>query len=94
MCEKQYEFSHIPTILAFLSLPNRAYSSLNKHLEACSYHWSINTVRVLSYRIYLWSDEWIYSHTGFYNGQVGCFNMKVFVFVEPVHMWGFFVKHC
>ena len=69
----------MPTISAFLSQANRAYSDWTRQLEA-------SMVQVLRLRTNPWQVHRakyltnIYSHTGFHNCQASYFNMKVLVF--------------
>ena len=90
----------MPTVSAFFSQANRAYSTLTRQLEAVIIE--VSTVQVLRLRTnpqevhkanYLPSMKVTYSHTGFHNGQASYFSMKVLVFVEPGHMQ-FFLNHC
>ena len=90
MNEKSHnECLHMPTILAFLSQHNRAYSTLNRQLEVIIIE--ISVVQVLKLRTnqwqvhatkYLLPTKVTYSHTGFHNSQASYFNLKVFVFAE------------
>ena len=73
-----------PTILAILSQANRDYSTSTRQLKASII--KVCVVQVLRLRTnpqwvheakYLTTTNGTYSHTGFHNGQVSCFNMKV-----------------
>ena len=90
----------MPTILAFLSQANRAYSTLTRQLEAVIIAVSMVQVLRLStnpQRVheakYLPTTKVTYGHAGFHNDQASYFNMKVLVFAEPGHMQ-FFFNHC
>ena len=83
----------MPTILTILSQANGAYSTLTRQPEAVIIE--VCTVQVLRLRTNPWRmhkakdltpTKVTYSHTGFYNGQASCFNMKVLIFAEPGHM--------
>ena len=81
---------------AFLSLTNRAYSTLTRQLEAVIIE--VSTAQALRLRTnqrqvydvkYMPPTKVTYSHTGFHNGQGSYFGMKVLVFAEPGHMQKF-----
>ena len=86
----------MPTISAFLSQANRAYSTLARQLEAVIIE--VSTLQALRLKTNPWRVHEVkylpptkvtYSHTGFHNGQASYFNMKVLVFAEPGH-----INHC
>ena len=89
----------MPTISAFLSQANGAYSTLTRQLEAVIIE--VSAVQVLRLRNKPWEVhetkhlppiKVTYNQTGFPNGQASYFNIKVFVFAEPGHMQ--FFNHC
>ena len=76
----------MPTVSAFLSQANRAYSTLTRQLEAVIIEASTVQLLRLStnpqqvHKVKYLPSKVAYSHIGFHNGQA---SMRVLVFVEP-----------